>query len=158
MKNSSTTYEGDALLTLFVQQMFPPAPFPRKYVHSVIDDLQQAGQAVQALQAAGYDGSRIYLFAGQEFVTAFEHRLRQQGRLSNWLFRFFASTDDGFPGDVYLHEAQRGHLILVVHLTSAEQMQQVRDLLASYHADYIKYMGTWTVTDLPSSAVRRGES
>ena len=152
MKNSSTTYEGDAMLTLLVQQTFPPAPYPRKYVHSAIDDLQQAEQAVQALQAAGYDGSRIYLFASQEFVAALEHRLRQHSRLSNRLSRFFASTDDGFPGDVYLQEAQCGHPILVVHLTRPEQMQQVRDLLAPYCAHHIKYIGTWTVTDLPSSA------
>jgi hypothetical protein len=148
MKNSSTTYNGDAQSSLPVQQTFPTAPFPRKYVHSVIDDLQQAEQAVQALQAAGHDGSRIHLLAGQEFVAVVEHRIQQQSRLSDWLFRFFASTDDGFPGDVYMHEAQRGHFILVVHLMRAEQMEQVRDLLASYYAHHIKYIGTWAVTIL----------
>jgi hypothetical protein len=158
MKNVSKTYDAFAQPSLPAQQTFPTAPFPRKYVHSVIDDLQQAVQAVQALQAAGYDGSRIRLFASQEFVAAFQHRLQQQSRLSDWLFRFFTSTDDGFPGDVYLHEAQRGHLILVVHLKSSEQMEQVRDLLAPTHAHHIKYIGTWTVTDLPSSAVQKGES
>src|SRR5450755_1391871 len=143
MKNVSKTYDAFAQSSLPAQQMFPTAPFPRKYVHSVIDDLQQAGQAVRALQATGYDGGRIRLFASQEFVAALEHRLQQQSRFSNCLFRFFTSTDNGFPGDVYLHEAQRGHLILVVHLKSSEQMEQVRALLASTHAHHIKYIGTW---------------
>jgi hypothetical protein len=116
----------------------------------VIDDLYQAEQAVQALQAAGYDRSRIRLFASQEFVAALEYRYRQRGRLSDWLFRFFASTDDAYPGDVYLYEAQRGHPILVVHFTRAEQMEQVRNLLARYRAHHMKYIGTWTVTDLHS--------
>jgi hypothetical protein len=156
MKNYPTTYDGYAQSSLPGQQAFPPAPFPRKYVHSVIDDLQQAEQAVQALHDAGYNAGDIHLFASQEFVAAVEQRLQQQSRLSEMLFRFFASTDDGFPGDVYLHEAQRGHPILVVHLKRAEQMKQVCDLLAPYRAHHIKYISTWTVTDLPSSAVSHG--
>jgi hypothetical protein len=127
MKNASTTYEEYVLSSLPIQKTFPTPPFPRKYVHSVIDDLQQV-----------------------------EHRLQQQSRFSEMLFRFFASTDDGFPGDVYLHEAQLGHLILLVHLKSAVQMEQVSDLLTFHRAYYIKYIGTWTVTDLPSSAVPNG--
>jgi hypothetical protein len=158
MKNVSKTYDAFAQPSLPAQQTFPTAPFPRKYVHSVIDDLQQAEQAVQVLQAAGYDGSRIRLFASQEFVAALQHRLQQQSRLSDWLFRFFASTDEGFPGDVYLHEAHLGHSILLVHLKSAEQMEQVRDLLVSYRAHHIKYIGTWTVTNLPSSAMSNRQS
>jgi hypothetical protein len=80
----------------------------------------------------------------------------QAMKRSEMLFRFFASTDDGFPGDVYLHEARRGHPILVVHLKRAEQMEQLRDLLTPYHAHHIKYIGTWTVTDLPSSSGSHG--
>ncbi len=151
MKNASTTYEADAQSSLPAQQTFPVAPFPRKYVHSVIDNLSQAEQALQALQDAGYHAQDIRLLASREYLAALEHRLRQQSRLSDWLFRFFTSTDDGFPGDVYLHEAQRGHFILAVHLMCSVQMEQVRDLLVPYRAHHIKYIGTWTVTDLPSS-------
>jgi hypothetical protein len=158
MKNASTTYDGYAQTSLPDQQTFPVAPFPRKYVYSAIDNLHQAEQALQVLQDAGYNAQNIRLFASQEFVAAAEHGLQQQSRLSEMLFRFFASTDDGFPGDVYLQEAQLGHSILLVHLKSAEQMEQVRDLLVPYRAHHIKYIGTWTVTDLPSSAVSNGQS
>jgi hypothetical protein len=157
--NYPTTYDGSARSSLPTQQMFPPTPFPRKYVHSVFKDLQQAEQAIQALHDAGYDARDIHLLASQEFVAAIEHRLQQKNALSETLMRFFASTDDGFPGDMYLHEARRGHHILVVYLPRAEQMEQVRDLLAPYHAHFIKYIGTWTVTDLPSfSGSHRAES
>ncbi len=113
--NYPTTYDGHAQSSLPSRQTFPPAPFPRKYVHSVIDDLRQAEQAVHALQAAGYDARDIYLFAGQEFAAAVEHRLQQKNGLSETLLRFFASTDEGFFGDAYLHAARRGHYILIVH-------------------------------------------
>ena len=156
MKNVSTAYDGYAHTSLPDLQTFPMAPFPRKYVHCVIDDLQQAEQAVQALQDAGCEAREIRLFASQEFVAAVKHRLQQNSRFSEMLFRFFASTDDGFPGDVYMHEAQLGHLILFVHLKGSVQVKQMSDLLTLYSAHYIKYIGTWTVTDLPSSAVSIG--
>src|SRR5436309_1011743 len=118
--NYSTTLDGYGQLSLPSQQRFPPAPFPKKYVHSVIDDLQHAEQAVQALQDAGYDARDVHLIASREFVAAVERRLQQKSRLSETLFRFFSSTDDGFFGDVYLYEALRGRHILVVHLKRTE--------------------------------------
>ena len=35
-------------------------------------------------------------------------------------------------------------------------MEQVRDLLTPHRAHHIKYIGTWTVTDLPSSTMSHG--
>ena len=50
--NYAATYEGYGQLSLSSQPAFPVAPFLKKYVHSVFDDLQQARQAVQALHDA----------------------------------------------------------------------------------------------------------
>lgn len=111
MKTSSTTYNGYAQSSLPAQQAFPPALFPSKHVYRVIDNLHQAEQAVHTLQAAGYDARHIHLLTSQQFIAAREHRLQQQSHLSEALVRFFASTDDDFPGDVYLYEAQRGPLL-----------------------------------------------
>ena len=149
MKNATTTYESSTQSSLSAQQTFPPIPFPRKYVYSVIDDLHQAEQAVQALQNAGYYAQDIHLFASRQFVAAVEQISQQHSRLAEALLRFFISTDDGFFGDVYLDEARRGHHILVVHLPRTERMEQMRELLVLYHSHYIKYVGTWTVIDLP---------
>lgn len=148
--NYSAIYDGYGQLSLSSQSTFPVAPFPKQYVHSVIDDLKQAEQAAQALQEAGYDTGDIYLFTNKEFVAAAKHTEQQRSRLSQMLYRFFSSTDEGFPGDVYLQEASRGRHILAVHLPRTERMEQVRDLLAPYHARLIKYVGTWAVTNLPS--------
>lgn len=63
------------------QYTFPAAPFPRKYIHSVIDDLQQAEQAMHALEAAGYEARDIHLIASQQFVAAVEQRLQRMRRL-----------------------------------------------------------------------------
>ncbi len=134
------------------QRTFPATPFPRKYVHSVIDDLQYAVQAVYALRAAGYDARDIHVMASWDFVEAVERRHQQQSHLSKMLMRFFSLLDEGF-GDVYLHEACRGHHILAVRLSRIEQMEQVRDLLVSHHAHLVKYVDTWTVTDLTPNSL-----
>ncbi len=45
----------------------------------------------------------------------------------------------------------RGHHSLAVRLSRPEQMEQVRDLLAAHQAYLMKYVDTWTVTDLTPS-------
>lgn len=63
---------------------------------------------------------------------------------------FLASYDEGFPGEMYLHEAEQGHAILSVRLHSSEQVNHVRDILVNSHAHQIKYFGRWAIADLPS--------
>jgi hypothetical protein len=134
------------LLPVSSERTFPAAPFPRKYIHCVIDNLRYAVQAVYALRAAGYDAGSIHVMASWDFVEAVERRLQQQSGLSEMLSHLI-SFDEGF-GDVYLREALRGRHILTVRLSRSELMEQVRDLLASHHAHLIKYVDTWTVADL----------
>ena len=121
------------------QRTLPAAPFPRKYVHSVFDDVQDAVQAVHALRAAGYDGRDIHLMASGDFVEAVERR------------RTFLDFLFSIDYDVYVHEARQGHHILAVRLARHEQKEQVRDLLAPHHAYLMKYVDTWTMTDLISA-------
>ena len=66
------------------------------------------------------------------------------------LARVHSFMDEGF-GDAYLHEAMRGHHILAVRLSRNEQVKQVRDILALHYARLMKYVDTWTVTDLVPS-------
>ncbi|MFL5702533.1 MAG: hypothetical protein ACJ8AG_06840 [Ktedonobacteraceae bacterium] len=119
------------------QRTLPAAPFPRKYVHSVFDDVQDAVQAVHALRAAGYDDRDIHLMTSWDFVEAVERR--------RTLLDFLFSIDY----DVYMQEVRQGHHILAVRLFRQEQKEQVRDLLAPHHAYLMKYVDTWTINDLP---------
>jgi hypothetical protein len=146
--NYTTLYTIDEQLPVSSERMFPASPFPRKYVHSAIGSLRHAVQAVQALRAAGYDPRDIHVMASWDFVDAVEHK--RQRRLSTLLSRIASFFDEGF-GDVYLHEARRGYHILVVRLSRASQMHQVRDLLLPYHVHLVKYVDAWTVADLTCS-------
>jgi len=146
-----------ALLPATSERTFPPAPFPRMHVHCVIDDLYYVVQAVHALRADGSNARDIHVMACWDFVEAVERRQQQQSHLSKMLKRLLSFFDEGFS-DVYLHEALRGHHILMVRLSSNEQMEQVRDILARHDAYLIKYVDIWTVTDLspaPKHSVRQ---
>jgi hypothetical protein len=132
----SRTHDTLEQLPVSSQRTLPAAPFPRKYVHSVFDDVQDAMQAVHTLRAAGYDDRDIHLMASWDFVEAVERR--------RTLLDFLFSIDY----DVYVHEARRGCHILAVRLARHEQKEQVRDLLAPHHAYLMKYVDTWTITDL----------
>jgi len=136
LMNSTTTIGTYEQLALSSQRTLPAAPFPRKHVHCVFDDLRDAVQASLLLLESGYDGKNIHILANRDYVEAVE-----QGQT---LISFLASIDL----DVYLQEACRGHHILAVRLSRYEQMEQVRDLLAPYHAHLMKYVDTWTVTEL----------
>ena len=133
---TADTYEQ---LSISSERKFPAAPFPRKYVHSVFDDLQDAVQAVHALQAAGYDARDIHLMASWDYREAVERRQAPMG--------FLSSIDEDFV-DVYLHEAGRGHHILAVRLSRYEQILPVRNLLAAHHTHLMKYVDTWTFANL----------
>jgi len=137
------TYEPLTLEELVIEQLpvstkpaLPTAPFPRKYVHSVFVDLQDARQAAQALRAAGFDERHIHVMESRDFVEAVSQDQSP--------FNIVTSMDY----DVYMREANRGRSFLGVRPASYAQLKQIRDLLAPHHAYLAKYIDTWTVTEL----------
>ena len=124
--------------------------YPIHRVVGVIDSLQEAQQAVQALQEAGFSAEDIHLIQSQDFIAGVREWKQRKNPLSQVVEIFLASYDEGFPGETYLHEAEQGHAILSVRLTSSEQVNQVGDILVNYHAHQIKYFGRWAIADLPS--------
>jgi hypothetical protein len=131
-------------LSVLSQQVYPADTFPSKYIHCAIDDLRDAVQAVEALQAAGYAASSISLVTSWDFAEALERSYQQRCSLSQAFAHFI---DSGFD-EVYRQEASRGHHILTVHLSNFEQIEQVRNVLAPHYAHRMKYIDTWTTADL----------
>lgn len=127
------------------ERELPATSFPRKYVHCVIDDLDSLVQAVYALRADGHATKDIHVMASWDFIEAFEQK--QQNKLAKMFSRLITFFDEGF-GDTYLKKAQQGHHILMLRLPNNERLKRVCELLAIHHAHCIKYVDTWTVTDL----------
>jgi hypothetical protein len=127
------------------ERNFPAAPYPRKYVHCLFDDLYDAVQAVHTLRASGYNTNNIHIMASWDFVEAAERGYQPCVHLSQTLKHIL--HDNSFV-DVYLQEARQGRHILLVRSSGYEQILQVRGLLTAHHAHYMKYIDTWTFADL----------
>jgi len=148
--NYIKTQEIDEQIPVSSERAFPAAPFPRQYVHCVVDDLRYAVEAVYALRAAGYAAGNIHVMASWDYVEAVERRYQRQNCLTRILTRILSFIDEDFS-NAYLGAAQRGKHVLMVRLSDREQMEQVRDVFADHHAHLIKYVDTWTVTTLRSA-------
>ena len=132
-RDTQKTFE-ESLLTF--ERTFPAAPFPRKHIHSVFNDRQEALQAARALCEAGYNAGDVHVMAGLDYIEAV-------GR-GQTLFAALTSTDL----DVYLDEAHRGCTLVVVCPSNYGQLLQVRDLLSLHGAYRMKYVDTWTAAQL----------
>lgn len=132
MRNATTLEKHESLI---VEQVLG-TPFPRKYVHSVFVDLQDAQQAAQALRAAHFDEHDIYVLESRDFAEAVSRGQSFLGFLTSMTY------------DVYLDEASQGRVFLAVRPRSYAQLNQIRDLLAPHHAYLVRYIDTWTMTEL----------
>ncbi|MGZ3615915.1 MAG: hypothetical protein ACXWOL_03380 [Ktedonobacteraceae bacterium] len=79
------------------ERTFPAYPFPRKYVHCVIDSLEDAVKAVFALRVAGCATEDIHVMASWDFVEAFERLHQRKKGFYKVLKRLYAFMDEGLP-------------------------------------------------------------
>ena len=135
-------------MTQHGKNAFPTASFPKDHLVAIIDSMDEATQAVQALQQEGYNADALYLYSSQDFIRLFESSQQQESGFAKWLHTAQGSSDEGFAGNMYLDEAHRGNNVLAVHEPKEKQTQHVCDVLKKYHSHLIKYFGTWAVTDL----------
>ena len=134
--NATQIKKHDAHFTRPFESAFPTAPFPRKYVHCVFDDEHDALQAVLTLLATNYDATTIHVLTGEEYMSTLEQR--------QTLLGFLTSMDM----KEYMQEAGRGRSILVIRPENYEQLRQIRQLLVPHHARLMRYIDTWTTTEL----------
>lgn len=132
------------------QHADPVTAYPLHRVVGVIDTLQEAQQAVHAMQDADFSAEDIHLIQSQDFIAGVQEWKQRRSPLVQVVEIFLASYDEGFPGETYLHEAEQGHAILSVRLSMSERVNQVCDILVNSRAHEIKYFGRWAITDLPS--------
>ena len=99
--NSVKTYEEYEQLPVSSERTFPSTPYPRTYIHGVLEDLYDAVQAVHTLRSLGFDPGDIHVMASWDFVEAVERSRQGQNRLARMLTRLLTFLDEGF-GDVYL--------------------------------------------------------
>jgi len=117
-------------------QSAPASHFPREYVLAVFTDMQDAKGAADSLHNAGFNGHEILVLESPDFVKA----VGRDQLPSN----IVTSTSH----DIYLLEANRGRTFLAVRPTSTGQLTQIRDVLAPHGAYLVRYIDTWSQSEL----------
>lgn len=146
MNHRNTQIEQEEL-PVSSEQTFPTAPYPRQHVHCAFNDLEQLVRAVHGLRAAGYAAENIHVMTSWDYVDAVRREQQRHNGLARALRSLASLLDEGFSG-VYLRAASQGQHVLAVRVSRSEQLAEVRDLLTFHRAQLIKYVDTWTVTDL----------
>jgi hypothetical protein len=96
-----------------IDMVRPPTPtFPKNYVVGVVQDRQEAEQALVALQNAGY--TDMHLIPSHEVVEGIEGRLQDQNLLRNMLHQLGTTSDEGYGAMGYLEQARQGWHMLAV--------------------------------------------
>ncbi len=128
--------------------------YPVNYVVSVIDDLEQARQALQAFKDAGYDANTVRLMTSQEALDKIQELEQQKNFFQRFVSSFQDATDDTGI-DIFRFEAREGHHILFVRACGAslracapQEIHQIRDILSRYQARTIKFFSPWWVEDV----------
>ncbi len=122
-----------------------------QYLAAVSDDLNQAEQAVRALEEAGWPPQEVRLFQGKPVVQkidAIEERHSLPERLAAAV-RSVAS-DEGPISEIYETEAEQGHQILTIYAPEQAQVERARQILERHQAHALEYFGSWVITDFPA--------
>ena len=128
------------------------ALYPKNYVVGIIDDLQEARQAVQAFKQAGYDADEIRLMESGEVVERAQKTEEQKNPLQRVLSSFQDTTDET-GAHIYQAAARQGKHVLHVRADSQEEVDKISALMQQYHAHAVKFFGPWSVADVPPQSV-----
>ena len=130
------------------QQVGSTLSFPGKHVVGVLDSLQEAEQAVQALVDAGYHVEDMALIPSQDFPSALQEHVRKEGRFWHIMHQLQVTTDEGSLGELLEASAPPGSAIISLYVPQGEHLDEVSALLFNHGARLVKYVGTWSVVDL----------
>ena len=130
------------------QQVGSTLSFPGKHVVGVLDSLQEAEQAVQALVDAGYHVEDMALIPSQDFPSALQEHVRKEGRFWQIMHQLQVTTDEGSLGELLEASARPGSAIISLYVPQGEHLDEVSALLFNQGARLVKYVGNWSVEDL----------
>lgn len=142
-------------------QTFVSSLYPTSYIVCVIDNLEEAQRAVQALSQASYQESVVRLMDAQAALT----KIQELERKRTVLQRLFASPQDVTDEasiETYRAEAKQGHQILYVRADapsmrshSTKEVREILNILEAHQAHTVKFFGNWAVEDLPLRRMER---
>lgn len=120
--------------------------YPLDDILAVVDDRSTGERAVQALKDAGVSETDVDLLDGAWFATALRSA-RDQGGIA-WRLAHLLPTDESLIVRRYMEEADRGHVIIIVHAASPEDVDRAQAVLAAHGAREMRHYDRLVIRDL----------
>jgi hypothetical protein len=134
--------------TGFFGQMFS-SWYPKNCVIGVIDDEEEARQAITDFRAAGFEADDVRLFPGAEVMQIDAQIRKQWNPVQRVMATISSGTDEGAATQTYLDEARKGHTIVAVrvgHRTTPDP--RVAPIMQAHHAHTIHMYGDFAITEV----------
>ena len=124
----------------------PPSPY--RHVVAVFGSLQEALQAVQALEDTGYRAQDTRVIKSRDFPSALQEYRQGEGGFSKMLHESEVTTDEGSIPSLLEAPAQEKSAFLFLYMPQREHLDEVSTLLFNHGARLVKYVDEWSVEDL----------
>jgi hypothetical protein len=121
--------------------------YPTHYLVAVFADPARAGQALTAVQQAGFAEAAAELCPGPEFLTNYRDFVAHRS-LFQRAAEFFPA-EEHTAVEEYLAEAERGASFVSVHAPERADRDRVQAILHANGGHAMRYYGDHTITDLP---------
>ena len=120
--------------------------YPLDDIVAVIDDRPAAESAIQALRDAGVREGDVDLIDGAWFAQVARSAVRSRGRIKRLTHAL--PTEESLLARRYVEEADQGHVIVVVHAPSQDDIERARAVLAAHGAREMHHYEKRVIRDL----------
>lgn len=129
------------------------AKYPTNHILAVINDRNEAEQAVRALRDDGF--THVELLTGGDSLRKVHQKESEENPLEKlWADAREALTEAESSEKAYRDALSIGHCVVMAGVASADDADRADDILRRYHAHTIQHFGQWTVTNLPDAPAR----
>lgn len=127
------------------------ARYPTNHIIAIINDRQEAEQAVQALRTDGF--THVELLSGADSLHKVHEKKNEQNPLDKlWESARKALTETEASEQAYLDAMRQGHSVVMAQVANTDDADRADATLRRYHAYTVQHFGQWTVTNLPDAS------
>jgi hypothetical protein len=119
--------------------------YPMFRVAAILDDADDTRTALDALDRAGVDVSKINLLTGQEGARVLDRTGRRHGRAARLLRLLQQGAYEGEALEAHEHALEDGHNVIFVPVQGNEESYRVIEILRAAGGRYVLHFHPWHV-------------
>lgn len=129
------------------------ATYPNGRMCAILEDVEKAGNSLDAMIAAGVNKEDIEIYFGKKGVDVIDADATKHGVLASIAKAFRAYGDEENKSmHIYEDALEKGEYVMSIKVEDTdEDKEKVRGILADHNAHSINYFGTWVVEGLKAA-------